>query len=162
MSKVKLNNVVNVQNTSVINDNFQKIASELNDRVFYRDNPVGEPNQLSSDLDMNGRRQYNLLQPALDHEPATLKTVKDYSLGGQYLKTLRTPEEIVSLPVASSRVNTVQAYDSSGQPVCINPDIRTEDLSFTNPTKGVILRSPNGSYFRIKVDNSGVLSTVAV
>ena len=59
MAKVNLPTVTDSQNVSTINANFQKIASELNDKALYRDNPVGEPNQVSNDVDMNGNDVLN-------------------------------------------------------------------------------------------------------
>lgn len=37
-----------------------------------------------------------------------------------------------------------------------------EDIEVTDNSKGLILKSPNGSRFRLKVDNSGVVSTTAL
>lgn len=162
MAKITLNNVVSVQNTSVINDNFQKIATQLNDLVFYRDVPTGEPNQLDNPIDANGERIYNLPEPAEDHEAATLKTVKDFSIGGFYLNTLRAPDELSILPSSIGRANRFLSFDSLGNPVCIfssDEAVKSKDLYFDSATIGVVLRSPNGSYFRLKVDDSGTLST---
>lgn len=36
------------------------------------------------------------------------------------------------------------------------------DLEFTDPTRGVILRSPNGTRWRVTVSNTGTLITTAV
>ena len=36
-----------------VNNKFQQIEDELNNKVLYRDNPVGEDNSLQSDVDMN-------------------------------------------------------------------------------------------------------------
>lgn len=58
MSKIVLNDVTNINSLSVINSNFDKIAEALQDEVLYRDNPVGEPNTLEQDLDLNG---FNIL-----------------------------------------------------------------------------------------------------
>lgn len=54
MSKIDLNTITNANNLSNINSNFQKIEDALNDGALWRDNPVGEPNQMSGNLDMNG------------------------------------------------------------------------------------------------------------
>lgn len=121
MAKITLNNVVSVQNTSVINDNFQKIATQLNDLVFYRDVPTGEPNQLDNPLDANGERIYNLPEPVNDHEAATLQTVKNHGVGGQYGNTLRTPDPVVVLPNAAGRANRLLSFDASGQPQVLFP-----------------------------------------
>lgn len=52
--KIELNDVTNIDSVNTINSNFDKIVNELQDKVLYRDNPVGEPNTLENNLDMNG------------------------------------------------------------------------------------------------------------
>lgn len=52
--KITLNDVTNIDSLSVINSNFDKIATALQDEVLYRDNPVGEPNVLQNNIDLNG------------------------------------------------------------------------------------------------------------
>jgi len=59
MAKITLPPVTNSSNLSVLNNNFQEIAEALNDLVLYRDNPVGEPNQLENDVDVNGHKLIN-------------------------------------------------------------------------------------------------------
>lgn len=54
MSKVELSEIVSGYKMSRVNDNFETIQNELNDKVLYRDNPSGEPNTMENDLDMNG------------------------------------------------------------------------------------------------------------
>lgn len=60
MSKIVLNDVTNLNTLSVINDNFDKIEQELQNKVMYRDNPEGEPNTLENDVDANGNSLYNV------------------------------------------------------------------------------------------------------
>ena len=52
--KIELNDVTNIDSVNTINSNFDKIVNELQDKVLYRDNPVGEPNTFENNLDMNG------------------------------------------------------------------------------------------------------------
>lgn len=59
MSKIELNPVATVIG---INANFQKIEDELNNKVFYRNNPVGEPNTIQNDVDVNGKNLFNINQ----------------------------------------------------------------------------------------------------
>ena len=40
--------------------NFDSIESELNDKVLYRDNPTGEPNQMENDIDLNSNDLLNV------------------------------------------------------------------------------------------------------
>lgn len=55
-----------------INANFEEMADELNDKVLYRDNPVGEPNQMMNDLDMNSNNVLN----------ASLVSAETMAIGG--------------------------------------------------------------------------------
>lgn len=59
MSKVELDPITSGYNLSKINSNFQRIESELNEKVLYRGPPPGEPNHMNSDLDMNGHSILN-------------------------------------------------------------------------------------------------------
>lgn len=60
MSKIVLNDVTNLNTLSVINDNFDKIEQEFQNKALYRDNPEGEPNTLENDVDVNGNNIYNV------------------------------------------------------------------------------------------------------
>lgn len=60
------------QSTTQLNNNFTNIASELNNKVLYRNNPSGEPNSMQNDLDMNGNNILNLPAPATATEPVRL------------------------------------------------------------------------------------------
>jgi len=72
MSKIDLDTISSgYQSTVNLNDNFQSIEDELNNKVLYRDNPDGEPNQMLNDLDMDSNRIINLPSAASNNEPAT-------------------------------------------------------------------------------------------
>lgn len=45
---------------TTFNNAFSDIETELNDKVLYRDNPSGEPNQLENDIDMNSNSIVNV------------------------------------------------------------------------------------------------------
>lgn len=59
MSKIDLDPITSGYNLSKINANFQKVEDELNNKVLYRNSPAGEPNSMSSNLDMNDRSILN-------------------------------------------------------------------------------------------------------
>lgn len=114
MSKVNLVPVTGAQNVSAINDNFEKVAEALNDKVLYRDNPRNEPNQMGNDMDMNGKRIYNLPEPIFDHEPVRKKEMGDVK------KSLRVSDrELPPLPSAAARRNKIVSFDNNG-----NPEVR--------------------------------------
>lgn len=46
--------------TTQLNNAFAAIASEFQNKVLYRNNPTGEPNQMEQDLDMNNNKILNV------------------------------------------------------------------------------------------------------
>lgn len=62
MSKIVLDEVTSGYNLSLINNNFDKIESLLNDKVLYRQVASGEANTLDQNLDCNGKTLYNVGQ----------------------------------------------------------------------------------------------------
>lgn len=72
MSKIILDHDSSNLNPVRINENFRKIEEEFNEKTLYRDNPIGEPNEMENHLDMNGNRIYNLPSPKAGHEPLRL------------------------------------------------------------------------------------------
>lgn len=86
MTKLVLDKINSGASLSIINDNFQKIEDELQNKVMYRSNPLGEPNSFSSDVDMNSKRVFNLPVPILPNEAARLQDV----LAGQDYSSLRS------------------------------------------------------------------------
>lgn len=75
MPKIVLPDTNGGFNISTINNNFQAIQNELNNKVLYRDNPVGEVNTLQTNIDANGKRITNLPVPSLPSEAARLQDV---------------------------------------------------------------------------------------
>lgn len=60
MAKIVLDDTNSGYNLATINANLQKIALTLNTQVMYRDNPVGEPNQIQDTVDVNGNDLINV------------------------------------------------------------------------------------------------------
>lgn len=71
MSKIVLETIASGYNLSKINDNFAKIATELNDKVLYRNPPAGEDNTLQANIDANSQRIYNLPDPTTNTDAVT-------------------------------------------------------------------------------------------
>lgn len=86
MPKIVLEETNSGYNLQKINNNFKKIEDEFNKKVMYRDNPVLEPNEMITDVDMNSKRIYNLPAPVLDHEAARLKDVQEAIVGNVQVK----------------------------------------------------------------------------
>jgi hypothetical protein len=85
--KITLPSVAGGYNLQQINANFQTLANELNTRVWYRNNVGSEPNTPAQDIDMNGKRQYNLPFPTSDSEPIT-RGYADLYLSGEVTSEL--------------------------------------------------------------------------
>ena len=77
MTKLVLDPMLSGASVAVINENFQKISDELQNKVMYRNNTSGEANSLSTDIDTNSKRIYNLPVPALPSEAARLQDVQN-------------------------------------------------------------------------------------
>lgn len=110
MSKINLNSIVSGFNLSKINDNFTKISDALNNKVLYRDNPVGENNSVNTDIDMNNRRIYNLPTPVLDSEPTRLQDIKNIILGNSLGATPSLITQSTVIATAGQTVVTVPLY----------------------------------------------------
>lgn len=73
MAKITLSDITgNYGSQQLHNANSDAIEAEFNDKVLYRDNPEGEPNQMENNLDMNSNRIINLPDAEQGNEPATL------------------------------------------------------------------------------------------
>lgn len=79
MAKITIGDILSgYASTAALNTIFQAIEDELNSKVLYRDNPVGEPNQLESNIDMNSNRIVNLPDAVALTEPITFRQLQNY------------------------------------------------------------------------------------
>ena len=61
MAKLNLSGIASgYASTTALNATFNQIEDEFNNKVLYRDNPSGEPNQMLNDLDMNSNDLLNV------------------------------------------------------------------------------------------------------
>lgn len=69
MSKIVLDNITTgFASTGKINNNNDTVEDHLNNKVLYRNNPTGEPNQMENELDMNSNKITNLLSGVLNSD----------------------------------------------------------------------------------------------
>ncbi|CAB4143971.1 hypothetical protein UFOVP454_4 [uncultured Caudovirales phage] len=60
MAKITISDITSgYASTTQLNNAFNALEAELNNKVLYRDPPAGEPNQMEADLDMNGNKILN-------------------------------------------------------------------------------------------------------
>ena len=61
MAKINISNITSgYASTTALNEAFDAVETQLNNRVLYRNNPSGEPNQMENDLDMNSNNIINV------------------------------------------------------------------------------------------------------
>ena len=73
MAKITLAPITSVyQSTVQVNANNDAIEEEINSNILYRDNPVGEANQMENLLDMNSNAIINLPNGICSGEPITV------------------------------------------------------------------------------------------
>ena len=82
MAKFTINDIASgYASTTALNNSFDAIEQEFNNKVLYRNNPTGEPNQMENDLDLNGNDILNA--GALD--------VTNFTVNGQdYIAQMNT------------------------------------------------------------------------
>jgi len=117
--------------------NFDLIESELNDKVLYRDNPDGEPNQMNNDLDMNGNRITNLPTAASNTDPVTYAQWISGSTAAQFTGTIVNSQ--LGSDAAGSTF-TVPEYTpgSSNLQVYLN-GVLAPVSTYTEPTSTTVL-----------------------
>lgn len=83
MAKISLEDIASgYASTALLNDNFELIADALNNDVLYRDNPVGEANQMSNQLDMNSNRITNLGDAILASDAVNFRQLTSVTASG--------------------------------------------------------------------------------
>ena len=117
--------------------NFDLIESELNDKVLYRDNPDGEPNQMENDLDMNGNRITNLPTATSNTDPVTYAQFQASSSVVQFTGTVVNSQ--LGSDAAGSTF-TVPEYTpgSSNLQVYLN-GVLAPVSTYTEPTSTTVL-----------------------
>ena len=61
MAKINLGNIeTGYASTTALNNIFNTIENEFSQKVLYRANPLGEPNQMENDLDLNNNDLLNV------------------------------------------------------------------------------------------------------
>ena len=128
MAKISLDSIVSgFKSVSKLIANFDKIEDDLNDKVLYRDNPTGEPNQMENNLDMNSQRIVNLVSPVNDSEPARWADVKNGVTG-------------IDEPVPSQTGNAKTPLTTSGTGLVFG-QIEADHVDFTNSGTGGVERT---------------------
>lgn len=140
MSKIELLETNSGYNLQKINSNFQKIEEEFNEKVLYRDNPTGEPNEMNNDLDMNGNRVYNLPVPLADNEAARLKDVQDAVTGITQANLINfQPTSTISAGNVQAAIEEVDAKTDAGLRGDLASGSGADNIGFNGSTVGAAL-----------------------
>jgi len=112
MAKITLSNVASGYNRQNINTNFEEIETALEDKVLYRDNPTGEPNQMEQDIDMNGNS-------ILNYDTDLTNTSSLISVGDADTRYVNADGDSMSgnLDMGSNKLTNLPAGSDSGDSV---------------------------------------------
>lgn len=156
MAKITLDPITSgYQTTAQVNNNNADIVNHLNDKVLYRDNPAGEPNQMFNALDMNLNRIINLPNATGSDQPATFGQVitiiseaiaaaSGDSGGGFGTEYLFWDVETVILAENQTLVTfgsdtTLSNFSRSGLSIDSGKMIEGVDFTKDNPTRTITL-----------------------
>lgn len=131
MAKIVLQETNSGYNLSKINSNFDAIEEFLNEEVLSRDNPTADPNQMLVDLDMNGKRVFNLPAPVALSEAVRLQDILNISTGG--IGSLPA-SVITNIPGHTIAATNVQAalYELSDDTTVVAASVTAEALARSN------------------------------
>lgn len=151
MAKITLDDTVAGYNLQIINSNFDAIETELQSKVLYRDNPVGEPNQMMNALDMNGNRIQNLPAPVSPSEAARLQDVNDAVAGANSTETYTRAElasSVIDAGVTAIQVTGYAADGDGGDGLYVKVGVQ--------PTHEGKVQSADGAWWELKEANPRV------
>lgn len=132
MTKVTLTSILSgLYSRASLQSNFDKIQSQFNDKVLYRDNPTGEPNSMSNELDMDENKIVNLGTPTANFDAATKKYVDDVATGAQVLTPNGTFSSITVDTVTETTTDNGVVIEGS---TLKDNDITTTDITAANVT----------------------------
>jgi hypothetical protein len=111
MAKITLDNsATGFNSVGKINANNDLVEDHLNNKVLYRDNPTGEPNQMLNSLDMNSQQILNLPDAVSNQEPATYKQVADLITGAEFFYNGTVVEEQTATSDGQSVFTLTNSY----------------------------------------------------
>lgn len=94
-----------------------------------------------------------------DPQDAATKNYVDTLAGSNFSRTLRTPEQIPSLPAASSRANKMIAFDNSGNPFMVIPPSGSASdvfIELAKPTGAQLVGTKNSGTVQNSLDAVGL------
>ena len=154
--KITLDSIISgFKSVTKLISNFDAIQTELNDKVLYRDNPEGEPNQMSNDLDMNGNKISNLSNGVYATDAATYSQLLSVSTGaGTGVGTTKTG----AVAIAAQVLYTVPTYVQGGNNLSVYVDgVLSQDYAETSTTTITFGTAPTAGAALIFIVNERVV-----
>jgi hypothetical protein len=143
MAKITLRKPVSGFNLAAINDNFSKIEAEFQNKVAYRDNPEGESNTLETNLDINGRRLYNLGPPEQANDAVRLYDLETMPVGNAVASAISAAEAKAARDDSLNRYRGAAATDPALRPDGTANQVGDE---YFNTTAGLLKRWNGASW----------------
>lgn len=141
---MNLNEVKSGFNLSKMNENFKKIQAAFNEDVLYRDVPVGQPNQMMNDLDMNNHRIYNTSAPKGPYDLVRVIDVQE--MGGT----------VVPGPPPAPAPGPGPGDDSRTRIAVIGDSLSGQQNMFDEAWPAILERSLNSSGVNVQVKNFAI------
>lgn len=155
MAKITLSNILgSYASVTAINAKMNQIEDEFNNKVLYRDNPVGEPNAMAQVLDMNNFQVLNVGAPTTNSAAARLQDLLDSATGistiGAALVTIVDSGSYYTSTNAEGALQELsqEVKDTSGNAIVTYGTVSGADKGFTI-TGGSTTAAP-------KIETSGV------
>lgn len=127
MAKITLDSIASgYQSTAQVNNNNAEIADHLNNRVLYRNNPAGEPNQMYTNLDMNGYAIINADIASIDQVIIADNVIYD-PVGNTYLTSNNAQD---SLDQADAEFISIDARLDSAESDIAMAQVDIDDLAY--------------------------------
>lgn len=120
--KVVLTDVSSGYNLAKINENFEILASAINDNMLGRTS-AGEDNQMELDLDMNGKTIYNLPTPSSNTSPVRKIDLLNAALNFDSLTTKNELYLVLKRLAAEAGYNLVSGSFEEGAEITGSSDL---------------------------------------
>lgn len=170
MAKVTLNDLTsNYGSQALHNANNTTIEDELNNKVLYRNNPSGEPNQMENEIDMNSNKILNLPDAINGREPVTLDQLNGaIGAAGSGLIASQIETQLGSQAVANVFTFTGITYTLGANNLEVYRNgqrlEKTEDYSETSTSSVTLTFTPNATdrfVFRTNTATTNTTTTTA-
>tara|TARA_R110000787_G_scaffold193899_2_gene305438 strand:+ start:24059 stop:26266 length:2208 start_codon:yes stop_codon:yes gene_type:complete len=142
MAKITLNDLTtNYGSQALHNTNNASIETELNDKVLYRVNPTGEPNQMENALDMNSNQILNLSPGILNTDAVNYQqlTAAIAAAGSGLIaaqREVQTGADVVATVTTFTGITFTVAAGNLF--VFLNGNYQTKDIDYTETSSSSI------------------------